>query len=71
MKAMRPDVSAYNNFTADAAKAEQAGNYDYARKMWDEASIIAGRRFWQTKLDWCEARIAFCERQLKLQGKRK
>lgn len=45
MKAMRPDVSAYNNFTADAAKAEQAGNYDYARKMWDEASIIAGRRF--------------------------
>ena len=71
MKASRPDISAYNDFTADAAKAEQAGNYDYARKMWDEASIIAARRCWRAKLQWCEARMAFCEKQMRPQGKRK
>lgn len=60
------DISKYNNFATHAGNAERAGNYDFARKMWDEASVLAAKHHWRSKVSWCEVRIAFCERQLKL-----
>ena len=63
MEQPKTDICRYNDFTTSAAEAERKGEWDYARKLWEEANKIAARRFWADKAKWTRIRATFCETQ--------